>query len=165
MVHFKRTFLLHNHLALVCKFEKDLYGLKQAPRAWYKKLTQALLKLGSLHIICDNLLFIYSHQGIIMYSLVCVDDILLTGSSSTLIHKLIDSLHATFALKKLGRPKYFLGIEVKHLPNGNLHLTQTKYIHGLLNRATMANVNGVTTPMLSTCKLSKHDLTSLSIPN
>lgn len=45
----------------------------------------------------------------------------------------IDSLHTTFALKKCGQPEYLLSIEVKHLPNGTLLLTQTKYICDLLN--------------------------------
>lgn len=66
----------------------------------------------------------------------------------TLVHKLIESLHATFALKKLGRPEYFICIEVKHLPDGNLHLSQTKYICDILNRATMRTAKGLTTPIL-----------------
>lgn len=80
----------HHDATLLCKLYKALYGLKQAPRECYEKLTQAILKFGFLHNKCDHSLFIYSHKGIIMYALVYVDDILLTGPSSTLIHKLID---------------------------------------------------------------------------
>lgn len=39
-----------------------------------------------------------------MYVLVYVDDTLITDSFSTLVHKLIDFLHTTFTLKKLGTP-------------------------------------------------------------
>lgn len=49
-----------------------------------------------------------------MYALVYVDDILITESSALLLHKLIDKLHATFVLKKIDTPKYFLGIKVHH---------------------------------------------------
>lgn len=153
----------HQDTTLVCKLHRASYGLKQAPRASYEKFAQALLMFGLLHVKCEHSLFIYSHQGVTMYALVYVDDILLTGSSSTLIHKLIDSLHATFSLKKLGRHEYFLGIEVNHLPDGNLHLTQTKYIHDLLNRVNMSNIKSVTTPMLSTCKLRRHGWTFKSL--
>lgn len=128
---------------------------------WYEKLTKALLKFYFFHNKCDHSLFIYSHQGITVYALVRVDDILLTCSSSTLIHELINSLYATFALKKLGQPEYFLGIEVKHFPNGNLQLTQTKYFRDLLNRDTMPNANGVTISMLTTWKLSRRDSTHI----
>lgn len=61
-----------------------------------------------------------------LYALVYVDDILLTGSSTLLIHKLIGSLHVMFALKKLESPEHFLGIEIKRLASGNLLLPQSK---------------------------------------
>lgn len=67
-----------------------------------------------------------------MYALVNVDDILLTGICSTLIHNLIDFLHATFVLMKSWKPEYFLGVEVKHLPIGCMFLTQPKCIRYLL---------------------------------
>lgn len=55
--------------------------------------------------------------------LVNVDDILSTCSFSTLIHRLINFLHATFDFKKLGIPKYFLGIKIKHFPRWILLLS------------------------------------------
>lgn len=93
-----------------------------------------------------------------------MDDILFTSSSSLLIHKLIDSLHAKFTLKKLGSPKYFLGIELKCLASGNLLLTQYKYLRDLLAKANMSNANGVTTPMFNTCTLNKNGSFSLPDP-
>lgn len=72
-----------------------------------------------------------------MYALVYVYDILLTRSSSTLLQKLIDMFHATFALKKLDIPQYFLWIEVHHQPSGAIILTQTKYIKDLLAKVNM----------------------------
>lgn len=58
-----------------------------------------------------------------------------------------------------------MGIEVSHQHNGSLLLTQTKYIRDLLTQANMVNVKGVPTPMLSTCKLSKHNYTSFVDPS
>jgi histone deacetylase 1/2 len=139
----------------VCKLHKALYGLKQAPRAWYDRLTQALVSFGFHSSRCDPSLFVYNHKGVTMYVLVYVDDILLTGSSSTILHDLIAKLNSQFALKHMGRPDYFLGIEVQYLPSGNLLLTQSKYIRDLLSRANMAEAKGLTTPMVSNLKLSK----------
>ncbi|CAJ2673651.1 unnamed protein product [Trifolium pratense] len=150
--------------SLVCKLHKALYGLKQAPRAWYDRLAQALVSFGFHPSKCDPSLFVYSHQGVTMYVLVYVDDILLTGSSSPILHDLIAKLHSQFALKHMGRPDYFLGIEVRYLPSGNILLTQSKYIRDLLHRANMADAKGINTPMVSSLKLSKFGTDELPDP-
>lgn len=147
--------------AMVCKLNKALYGLKQAPRAWYEWLTQALLLFGFKASKCDPSLFVYNHNGITLYALVYVDDILITGSSSKLVADLISKLNSNFALKHLGKPDYFLEIEVKYLDNGSIILTQTKYICDLLHKATMADCNSISTPMVHVCKLSRHGTDSL----
>jgi histone deacetylase 1/2 len=142
-----------------------LYGLKQAPRAWYDRLTQALILFGFQPSKCDPSLFVYNHKGVTLYVLVYVDDILLTGSSSSLLHSLISKLNSQFALKQMGKPDYFLGIEVQHLSNGNMLLTQSKYIRDLLHRANMAEAKGINTPMVSSLKLSKFGTDSLPDPH
>lgn len=91
------------------------------------------------------------------------DDILITCSSSMLDHKLIYSFHDKLAVNKLGISEYFLSIEIKHLSSGNILLTQSKYIQNLLAKENIFNANGVTTPMLKTCKLRRHG--SSLIPN
>lgn len=146
---------------LICKLTKALYGFQQAPRAWYEKLTQALIQLSFTSSKCDNSIFLYCEQGISLYVLVYVNDILITGSHTSLIHDLINKLHNKFALKRLGRPNYFMGIEVKSCSNSSLLLTQTKYVRDLLVRDKMVDANGVLTPMLSTCKRRKHDSSPL----
>lgn len=151
--------------SLVCKLNWALYGLKQAPRAWYERLTQALLKFGFRAIRCDPYLFIISNHGVTLYALVYVDEILITGSCSKLITALIDKLNATFSLKQLGRPDYFLGIEVKYLPNGSMLLTQSKSIRDLLHRANMLDCKGISTPMVSDNKPSRHGTDTLSDPH
>lgn len=98
---------------LVCKLYKAIYGFKQPLRVWYEKLTQAMLQFGF-------------KQGISLYVLVYVDDILITGSCSSLVQYLINKLYTKFSLKRLGKPSYFLGIKVKHLKYGSLLLTQCK---------------------------------------
>lgn len=112
--------LRSNILHFFCKLHKFLCGLKQAHMAWYEKLNHALVQFGYTHSKCDSSLFTYSHQGVNLYALVYVDGILIICSFSTLVHKLIDSLHGTLTLNKLDIPKYFLGIVIKHLSTGSL---------------------------------------------
>lgn len=96
-----------------------------------------------------------SHQC--TYVLVYIDDILITWSSKDAIPFLVDQLNMEFALKDLGNLSYFLGIQVKHLENGSLHLSQTKYIEDLLEKAKMQKARRISTPMASNTKLSKFE--------
>lgn len=112
----------------VCKLHKALYGLKQAPRAWFDRLSLFLQSLGFIKAKSDPSLLIYNNNDISCYMLVYVDDIVITGNSSTFIDKLIQTLDQQFSLKDLGLLNYFLGVEVSRLPCGGLFLSQQKYI-------------------------------------
>jgi hypothetical protein len=63
-------------------------------------------------------------------------------------------------VKDLGRPNYFLGIEVHHT-SSRLILTQHKYIKELLLHTDLEDSNGAII-MLSDDKLFLHDCTPLS---
>ncbi|KAF3642093.1 putative F-actin-capping protein subunit beta-like [Capsicum annuum] len=66
----------------VCKLKKAIYGLKQAPRAWYSELKQFLLQIGFQKSNSDSSLFICHQNEALVYILVYVDDIIITGSNS-----------------------------------------------------------------------------------
>ena len=102
----------------VCRFRKAIYGLKQAPRAWYNELKQFLLQAGFINSLADASLFIYRKQGVLLYMLVYVDDLILTGNSSSHLTKFIDSLSQRFSLKDLDDLSFFLGIEVQRTAKG-----------------------------------------------
>jgi hypothetical protein len=76
----------------VCRLHKSPYGLKQAPRAWYKRLSDFLLSVGFHVSKVDTSLFILKVNHDICYLLVYVDEILLTGSNSSLLQSLITLL-------------------------------------------------------------------------
>jgi hypothetical protein len=120
---------------------KSLYGLKQAPRAWYTRLSDFLLSIGFLASKVDTSLFILSDGTNIFYLLVYVDDILLTGSNSAMLHRLLSS---EFKLRDLGDVHYFLGIKVQSTGMG-LILRQHKYILDILTRAGMTSCKPVDT--------------------
>jgi len=135
--------------SLVCKLHEAIYGLKQAPRAWFERLKSTLLQFGFIDSKCDPSLFIYKTSSTIIYSLVYVDDIIVTGNSSSLVEKLIQQLNATFSLKQIGSLDYFLGIQVHSLSSGALLTTQSKYIMDLLTRTNMLEAKPISSPMTS----------------
>lgn len=70
---------------LVCKLRKALYGLKQAPRAWFHKLRDFLVIAHFAVSKADNSLFIHRSGSHLLYFLVYVDDIIITGTDSQAI--------------------------------------------------------------------------------
>jgi len=143
---------------------KAIYVLKQAPRQWFERLKSTLLSFGFRQSKCDPSLFVYSSLGVVIYILIYVDDIILTGSSATLLQQLISQLNAIFALKQLGDLEYFLGIEVKTLNSQSLLLTQAKYIRDLLSKTDMEGCKLVASPMTAGSKLSRDGSCLLTNP-
>lgn len=101
-----------------CKLHKAMYGLQQAPRAWFHRLSSFLVTNGFVCSRADPSLFNFKRGACVLYLLVYVDDLILTGSDSSLIRSFIHKLHAEFKIKDLGQLNYFLGLEAKHLPLG-----------------------------------------------
>lgn len=100
---------------VVCKLNKALYGLRQAPRAWFDKLTITLSSFGFTRTRSDSSLFIRYTSTSILYILVYVDDIIVTGNDSVAVFDFIAMLHRSFTLKDLVNLHYFLGIQVSPL--------------------------------------------------
>jgi histone deacetylase 1/2 len=134
--------------------QRALYGLKQSPRAWYARLSDKLHQLGFVASTADTSLFIFAHAGVVVYMLVYVDDIVLAGSSSVAVEKLVATLSGSFPIKDLGRLEYFLGIEVAYSSSG-LVLSQHRYALDLLHRANMEQSRAVATPMSTSNKLTR----------
>jgi hypothetical protein len=121
------------------KLNKALYGLKQAPRAWYSRVSKKLIEHGFHGSKVDTSLFFYSHDGITMFMLIYVDDIIVVSSSNDAVMALLHNLQKEFALKDLGDLHYFLGIEVSKSSEGII-LSQEKYANDLLQKVGMNNL-------------------------
>ncbi|KAE8693687.1 hypothetical protein F3Y22_tig00110794pilonHSYRG00085 [Hibiscus syriacus] len=140
----------------VCKLQKALYGLRQAPRNWHVKLKQNLVQMEFMVSRVDPSLFLKrSSQGII-YVLVYVDDIVITGSTLTDVEEVVAMLKDRFSLKDLGELRYFLGIEVKK-SGQDVVLSQRKFVKELLEKTGMKNAAGCSTPMIMSTKLSRDE--------
>jgi len=81
--------------------------------------------------------------------LIYVDDIIIIGTSISIVQQISSSLNSTFSLKQLGRLNYFLGIKIQYQPNNSLVMTQSKYIHDLLHKTRMTKAQFVSSPMVS----------------
>ncbi|RVW58402.1 Retrovirus-related Pol polyprotein from transposon RE1 [Vitis vinifera] len=129
-----------------------------------EKLQIVLLDYGFQSSRADTSLFIFNTASDILILLVYVDDILVTGSSPTLVSHFISYLSAKFALQDLGPLSYFLGIQAHQL-GSVLHLTQHKYIADLLKCTQMETSKPAPTPGRLGRTLSQSDGVSLSDPS
>jgi hypothetical protein len=86
-------------------------------------------------------------------SLLYVDDIVLTGSSPTLLNNIVAHLRAEFAVKDMGELRFFLGIDIKRTSAG-FFLFQERYADDILEHAGMTQCKPVSTPIDSKGKLS-----------
>ncbi|KAI3719151.1 hypothetical protein L6452_20045 [Arctium lappa] len=130
----------------VCKLNKALYGLKQAPRAWFHRLSAFLTSNGFSCSRADPSLFVFKRDSCIMYLLVYVDDLILTGNHDHVLAAFITKLNQEFAIKDLGQLNYFLGLEITYTANG-LFLNQSKYAKDILARAQMLDAKPAPTPL------------------
>ena len=140
----------------VCRLHKFLYGLKQAPRTWFDRFTSQLLHLGFEASMANSSLFVYHSHQIIIYLLVYVDDIIITGNSSSQVSHLVTALSKVFELKGLGSLCYFLGIQIVPSRFG-LTLCQSKYASYVLHRFNMENSKPTKTPCCPNVLLTPFD--------
>ncbi|XP_024164269.1 uncharacterized mitochondrial protein AtMg00810 [Rosa chinensis] len=147
----------------VCKLHKALYGLKQAPRDWFQRMSSFLLSVGFHHSKADSSLFIYQHGLHVIFFLLYVDDIVVTGSSDRLLQSFIDALGRGFDIKDLGPLHYFLGLQVTPHSNGLL-INQLKYAHDILKKHDLLHNQPVSTPMSAKTVLTTHDGDLLANP-
>ncbi|KAK0591006.1 hypothetical protein LWI29_034346 [Acer saccharum] len=156
-------FVDFDHPMHVCKLNNAIYGLKQAPRAWYHELRQFLITFGFKNSYADTSLFVLQTGGTLLYLLIYVDDIILTGNSTTQVEHFVNTLAQNFSLKDLGSLSYFLGVEVVPHKHGIL-LSQRRYIMDLLTCTKMTGAKSVQTPIPTSPPISLHSGTPLSDP-
>ncbi|CAH9136574.1 unnamed protein product, partial [Cuscuta epithymum] len=147
----------------ICRLRKAIYGLKQAPRAWFYRFSSFLLTHGFVCSKSDNSLFIFRQGSTILYLLLYVDDIIITGNSPSFINTFISCLGRYFAMKDLGDLHFFLGVQAVRHSKG-LFLSQQKYVSDLLTRFHLHILKPVRTPLPSRTKLSLTDGDLLTEP-
>nr|GEY79568.1 copia protein [Tanacetum cinerariifolium] len=100
----------------VYRVVKALYGLHQAPRAWYIILVQ---------IYVDNIIFGSTNKAW------CDEfEVLMKGE---------------FEMSAMGELTFFLGLQVKQLPDG-IFISQDKYVNDMLKKFDIESLRTATTP-------------------
>jgi hypothetical protein len=99
------------------------------------------------------LLFIFCCGSDMVYLLIYVNDIILTASSTELLRHTISALQRKFVMKDVGTLHHFLGITVKHRPDG-LFLHQRTYTLDILKHAVMVDCKLCTIPVDLQAKLA-----------
>lgn len=127
-------------LDYVCQLTKALYGLKKALRAWFDTFSSFLIKFGFTCSRSDPSLFTYHKGDKTLVLLLYVDDILLTGSDDAFLSELLSVLNQRFAMKDMGSPKQFLGIEMLQYTAG-IFLHQRAYAEDVLHQVAMSDCN------------------------
>ncbi|KAJ6937342.1 hypothetical protein NC652_011864 [Populus alba x Populus x berolinensis] len=138
--------LVSSSKSVVCKLKRSLYGLKQAPRAWFDKFRTTLLRFSFVQSKYDSSLFLCTTSTGYVFLLVYVDDIVITGTDSTLISRLQQHLRDSFHMTDLGSLTYFLGLEV-HSSSSGIYVHQQKYTHDLIALAGLQASSPVDTPL------------------
>ncbi|KAG6475255.1 hypothetical protein ZIOFF_064473 [Zingiber officinale] len=91
----------------VCCLHKALYDLKQATSTWYLELRAFLASLGFIASRTDTSLFVYSRDDTVIYFLLYVDDLIITGSDVSSVDVIVCKLHAKLSIKDLGTLSLF----------------------------------------------------------
>ncbi|PKU68279.1 Retrovirus-related Pol polyprotein from transposon TNT 1-94 [Dendrobium catenatum] len=134
------------HPNYVCRLKKALYGLKQSPREWYSTLSNHLVSYGFNISNSDHSLLTFKNGNTRLYILIYVDDILLTGNSTSELDKLLSNLHFHFQMRNLGSLSQFLGIQTLQTEAGII-LHQANYAKKIIDRAGMTQSKPVSTPL------------------
>lgn len=92
----------------------------------------------------DLSLLLYHSLTTIVYLLLYVNDMVITGNNPSLVQSLITRLSQEFSMKDLGTTHYFLGFEVFSNDQG-MFLNQTKYELNLLQCVDLVDAKSIST--------------------
>jgi hypothetical protein len=137
---------------LVCRIKKSLYGLTQAPRAWYAKMDSYLLSHNFVRCRYDPKVYILRNIVSILILVLYVDDLLITGCSTSSISAVKRILHDRFLMKNMGPLHYFLGLDISQ-DDSSINISQHKYDWDLMEIFHMVDYRFAPTPFLSRVRL------------
>jgi hypothetical protein len=130
----------------VYKLRKALYGLKQAPTAWYGRLRGFLFERGFEMGKVDQTLFLLRQGRDILILQVYVNDIVISGSSNSLVARFADDMSREFEMSMMVELQFFLGLQNKQSMEGTF-VHQAKYTKDIVRKFKMEDSKAMTTPM------------------
>jgi hypothetical protein len=139
-------FITNGQEGKVCKLLKSLYGLKQAPKQWHEKFDKILTSTRFVMNKADSCVY-YRYgggQGVILC--LYVDDILIFGSSLSVIEEVKKFLSNNFEMKDLGETDVILNIKLLREGDGEVTLLQSHYVEKVLSRFGFSDCQPALTP-------------------
>src|SRR3954471_11652044 len=141
----------------VCKLQKSIYGLKQTSQSWNIRFKEVVKSFGFIENEKEPCVFKKFSGSSIVFLILYVDDILLTGNDIPMLEAVKDSLKNSFSMKDLGEAAYILGIKIYRDRSRRLiGLSQSTYIGKMLKRFNMHEAKKGFLPMLHGISLSKN---------
>jgi hypothetical protein len=139
--------------------DKAMYGLKQAPRAFSTHLAKCFKTLDFKQSDADECLWVLTKpNGVVVYALYHVDDIVMTGNDNVEREKVYQCLSAVLDIRDEGCVDVFLNMKFVYGIDGSISLSQTHYIEKLAERFGLTDDAKVTSPGLPDDVLSYSDL-------
>ena len=92
----------------------------------------------------------------ILLSKIFVDDIIF-GGQDALCENFANQMKQEFEMSMSGEIKFFVGLQVYQIKYGIYMITQSKYVKEILKTFGLEDSKPVSTPMVTTHKLSKND--------
>lgn len=141
---------------LVCRLRKAIYGLKQASRNWNQRFHDFMCKLGFKRSEYDFCLYQWSCDGVIVFVVIYVDDILIVSNSEKAIVGIKKRFSTEFEMTDLQDVKSFLGLNIQRdRQAGTMTIDQKAYIQSVLERFGMDCCKPSPIPMEPHLKLMK----------
>ncbi|BBG92627.1 BURP domain-containing protein [Prunus dulcis] len=146
----------------VYRLHKALYGLKQAPRAWYSEIDGYFSECGFTKSQSEATLYVKARgEASILIVSIYVDDIVYTGNDQEMIEDFKKDMQEKYEMTDLGLLHHFLGMGVLQTPT-SIFIHQKKYATTLLSRFGLNECKPVSTPLVTSEKLSKDDGSGLA---
>jgi hypothetical protein len=105
--------------SLVCR-------LKKAPRAWYAKMESYMFSQNFVHCKSKPNVYILRMVDSLLLLVLYVDDLMITGCSTSTIAAIKRILHDRFLMKNMGPLQFFPGLEIIQYASC-IKLSQSKY--------------------------------------
>jgi hypothetical protein len=130
----------------------SLYGLKHTSRAWYANMESYLLEHNYVCCKLDPNVYMLRMNDSLLLLVLYVDDLFITGFSTSTIVVVKSILHDSFLITYMGQIHLFLRLEIIQDASG-IKLSQAKYPQYLLKIFHMIDYESALTPFLSGVKL------------
>jgi hypothetical protein len=119
--------------SLVCRLKKSLYVLKQAPRASYAKMESYLLSQNFVSCKSEPNVYILKTTSSLLFLVLYVDDLLITGCSTSTIAAVKWILHDRFLMTNMGPLHFFLGLEINQMHQTSNYLRPSMHDISLID--------------------------------